>query len=130
MQWSIAFGGDPQDVTVTTSGEATVDGFAGMNAGLAADARFRPEMLVLVDHTDLVVNELSSADVRTISDDFVRHAAELHSAVVALITPKPLQFGLARMSTTVAEPVPPEIGVFSTRAQALDWLRHVREERG
>jgi hypothetical protein len=127
MRWTIDFGGYPQDVTVTTSGEATREGFAGMNAELADDERFGPEMLVLLDHTHLVVDELSSQDVRSISDDFVEHDDELRSAVAALVAPKPLQFGLARMSTILAEPANPRIRVFYTRTEALEWLRDVRQ---
>ena len=129
MRWAIEFGGDPQDVTVTTSGKATREGFARMNAELVEDERFGPGMLVLLDHTQLVVDELSSEDVRAIARDFVRHDDALRSAIVALVAPKPVQFGLARMSTMLAEPPTPSIHVFHTRADALERLRDVREGR-
>ena len=123
MRWTIEFGGDPQDVTVTTSGTATPEGFAGMNAELAEDDRFGPGMLVLLDHTDLVVDELSSQDIRRISDDFRRHEDALRSAIVAIVAPEPVQFGLARMSTIMAEPPTPTIQVFHTRAEAVESLQ-------
>jgi len=129
MRWTIEFGGDPQDVTVTTSGEATPEGFARMNAEVVGDRRFRPGMVVLLDHTDLVVDELSSQDVSAIANDFVRHDAELGSSVVALVAPEPVQFGLARMSILLAEPATPAIRAFYTRAEALEWLRQMREDR-
>jgi hypothetical protein len=127
MRWTIDFGGYPQDVTVATSGKATREGFAGMNAELVDDERFGPGMLVLLDHTHLVVDELSSQDVQSISDDFVRHDDELPSAVAALVAPTPVQFGLAHMSTMLAEPTTPSIRVFYTQTEALEWLRDVRE---
>jgi hypothetical protein len=127
--WNIEYGGDPQDVTVTTEGEATTEGFARMNAEFVAHERFRPGLLVLLDHTHLLVDKLNSQDVRTISRDFVRHDADLGAAIVALVAPTPVQFGLARMSTLVAEPTTSEVQVFYTRPEALEWLRQVREGR-
>ena len=52
-------------------------------------------------HTQLDVDGLSSQDVHVISHDFARHDDELRSAIVALVAPEPVQFGLARMSTEV-----------------------------
>ena len=129
MRWTIDYGSYPQDVTVTTSGEATREGFARMNTELVDDERFGPEMLVLLDHTNLVVDELSPQEARSIADDFVRHDDHRRSAVGALVAPKPVQFGLARMTTTLAEPTTPSLRVFHTRAEALEWLREVREGR-
>ena len=126
MLWTIEFGGDPQDVTVTTEGEATPEGFARMNAELAEDERFGPGMLVLVDHTRLLVHELSERKVRTISHEFAESEAELRSAIVAIVAPRPVQFGLARMSTMIAEPQTSAVCVFYTRAEALAWLRQMR----
>ena len=125
VRWSIDFGGDPQDVTVTTSGAATPQGFARMNAELVEDEQFRAGMLVLVDHTDLVVNDLTSGGVRWISDDFSRRG-DLRSMVVAIVAPRPLQFGISRMSTAMADATE-TVRVFYTRDEAMDWLRHARD---
>ena len=127
MRFTIEFGGVPQDVTVTTEGTATPDGFAQMNAELVEDERFRPGMLVLLDHTSLGVNELSSEDVRSIAKDFLRHDAAFGSTVVALVAPEPVQFGLARMATALADPMTPIIRIFETRQAAMEWLGKMRE---
>ena len=100
-----------------------------MNAEFVEDGRFRRGMLVLLDHTDLGVGDLNASDVRAIADDFGRHAPELESTVVAIVAPRPTQFGLARMSTLIAEPTSSNVRVFYTRAEALDWLRQVRDGR-
>jgi hypothetical protein len=129
FHWTIEFGGEPQDVTVTTTGEATPDGFVLMNAEFVEHERFRSGMLVLLDHTDLAVRGLTARDVQTIAKDFARYASALSSTVVALVTPNPVQFGLARMSTTLAEPLTTTIGVFYTRVEALGWLQEVKDAR-
>jgi hypothetical protein len=127
VRWSIDFGGDPQDVTLTTSGDATPQGFARMNSELAQDERFQPQMLVLVDHTHLVVNDLTWSDINTISDQFSHHD-ELPSLTIAMVAPRPLQFGRAWMSAALADATE-TARVFSTREAALAWLRQVRDAR-
>jgi hypothetical protein len=49
MDFTIEFGGRPQDMTITTSGTADVAGFSRMNSALTSDPRFRSGMAILVE---------------------------------------------------------------------------------
>ena len=60
MEHSIEFGGNPVDVIVTTSGDASPAGFRRMIEDLVTDPRYRPPMRVLVDHTALDTASLTS----------------------------------------------------------------------
>jgi hypothetical protein len=51
MHWSVQWGGDPEDVRVTTSGVANVEDLDGMMREVIADPAWRDGMKILLDHT-------------------------------------------------------------------------------
>ena len=51
MHWSVQWGGDPEDVRVTTSGVANVEDLDGMMREVIADPAWRDGMRILLDHT-------------------------------------------------------------------------------
>jgi hypothetical protein len=51
MEHQIEFGPAADEVAVTSSGIASVAGFARMNEKIVNDTRFIPPMRALVDHT-------------------------------------------------------------------------------
>src|SRR3954468_4912971 len=51
MHWSVQWGGDPEDVRVTTSGVASVEDLDGMMKEVIADPQWRHGMKIMLDHT-------------------------------------------------------------------------------
>ncbi len=51
MHWSVQWGGDPEDVRVTTAGVANVEDLDGMMREVIADPAWRDGMKILLDHT-------------------------------------------------------------------------------
>jgi hypothetical protein len=122
VNWAIEFGGDPQDVTVRTAGKASRNGFFGFNLELVADARWRPGMLVLLDHSALDTSGLSGRDVDEIAAFVLRLSGEFGSSSCAVVTPDPYARGLADVSISYVSASPLAVGTFATRAEALEWL--------
>jgi hypothetical protein len=123
LEHRIEFGGDPQDVTISTSGDADVAGFRRMNSDLIADSRFRRGMKILVDHTDLDTSALPASDVRAIADSVAQLEEGFEGSFIAIVAPRALTFGLARMSVLMADLPSTRIGTFGVRENAVDWLR-------
>jgi hypothetical protein len=123
LDYSIRFGGRPQDVTITTSGSASAQGLIGFVSDLVASPEFRPGMAVLVDHSDLDATTLSAGDVRRFADVVVRLDDRIGAAKVAILVPNALVFGFARMYELAAESAQVRSRVFYSREDALAWLR-------
>jgi hypothetical protein len=123
VEWSFEFGTDPLDVTIATSGAARAEDFRTMNEQLLADERFRPPMRMLVDHSNLDVSELTPEEVGRIADGVNRIGSLFGESKVALVAPTALGYGLARQFEALAAEPDVLLGIFSTRANALAWLR-------
>jgi hypothetical protein len=63
VQHVVQFGHGPEDVLVSTSGVASVEGVDAAVTALLADARYRPGMDLIVDQTELEANGLPQDDV-------------------------------------------------------------------
>jgi hypothetical protein len=123
VEYTIVFGGEPQDVTITTSGWADREVFLRFNKELVADERFEPGMAILVDHTDLDATALTSYDVEAIGNSVKRISDRLGESLIAVVGEDWVTFGLARESLALAGPIPSRFGIFHTREEAIEWLR-------
>lgn len=128
VEYTIEFGGTPQDVTITTSGPATVDGLVGFVTDLVADRRYRPGMAILVDHTALDARPLRARDIQALADTVVRLDDQIGPSRAAIVVPNPLTFGFARMYEQEAETAQVRSKVFYSRNEALDWLQSEPED--
>ena len=129
VEYSIEFGGDPQDVTITTSGRASAAGLIGFVADLVSNQRYRPGMLILVDHMELDATTLTPADVRALADTVVRLDEQIGPSKVAIVVPNPLTFGFARMYELQAGSAQVQSHVFYARSDAITWLEDQGAER-
>jgi hypothetical protein len=126
VKYSIEFGGVPQDVTITTFGMADADGLIGFVRDLVANPRFRPGMLILVDHMSIDASKLTGADVRAQAGVVVGLSEKLGPSKVAIVVPTPLTFGYARMYEHHAAETQLHSRVFYSRRDALAWLESER----
>jgi hypothetical protein len=124
VEYSIEFGGDPQDLTITMSGRADVEAFGRVTAELVADPRFRAGLTILVDHSALDLTPLSDGDVPKATDALLERDWNFPPKAVAIVAPPTahaLEFaerGVAHMSV-LQRPR----RVFRSRDEALIWLR-------
>jgi hypothetical protein len=122
VEYTIEFGGEPQDVTIRTSGQADAAGLIGFVTDLVADRRYYPGMAILVDHSALDATTLSAADVRALADAVLKLDDEIGASTVAIVVPNPLTYGFARMYELQAEAAQVRSRVFYALTDALAWL--------
>jgi hypothetical protein len=63
VKHSIRFADGPEDVSIVTSGAASLDGLDAVVSSLLADVRYRPGMALLFDHRRLDWNGLQAEDL-------------------------------------------------------------------
>jgi hypothetical protein len=124
--YEITWGGDPEDVCVTTWSTVSIEGLdAWVEEGLS-DSRYRPGMHILIDHRQLDWGGLSPADMHERVELFARHAVRLDSARAAVVMRASVDFGMARMEQTYID-LEPELGIaisiFLSIEDAREWLR-------
>ena len=61
MDFTIEFGGDPQDVTIALSGVATPEDFRHFNEARLSDERFRKGLVILLDASYLDTSQMSES---------------------------------------------------------------------
>src|SRR4051812_24422662 len=103
MEFTISWGGDPEDVTVTTAGAATVEELDAMVRQIMADDRYRPGLSALVDHSRAQWSNLSVEDVRRRADLLQMQADALGNPRVAFVVSQAADFGVGRMLQLMTE---------------------------
>jgi hypothetical protein len=126
VEHRIEFGGEPQDVTVTTAGDADRAGFAAFNEDLVAHPAFRPGMAILIDHSALDSVLLTGDDLAAIADHVKAIEPRFGGGPIAIVAPDAFLFGLARASVREAgfDRLAPQ--TFATHEEAVAWLRTLR----
>jgi len=126
VDFTIEFGGEPQDVTITTSGVADVGGSARLYAELVSDPRHRRGLLVLADHSALDTSELTDLDIERIAAavSTTEWAAPPRAVAIVISTARALDH--ARLAIAHMGGSRSNRGVFSSRTQAVAWLQEQR----
>ena len=122
MEFTIEFGGGPQDVTVTTFGIADLDGSRRLYAALASDPRYRAGMLILVDHSALEMSRLTDLDLERIAAAITESDWNLPPRAVAIVAPSVEPHLRAREAVAHLGGSRSNRRVFTSRDEALAWL--------
>ena len=113
---------DPPLVAVTTSGEATVSGWARLHDGLRADPRVRG-LPLLIDYSALDATFLTIGDVRLVGESVAALDRDLHPPRRAVVVTNGLEFGLTRMCHQQLDAeLAARVRAFRSREDALAWL--------
>jgi hypothetical protein len=123
VEYQIIWGGDPEDLMVVTSGDASVEELDAMVQEAMADARFRHGMKILLDHTALRLWAMSNEDVGRRADLVKRDSQLLGAQRVAFVTGSPVDFGIGRMLQGLTAGTGLDAAVFDSVAAARQWLR-------
>jgi hypothetical protein len=114
---------EPRFVRLVFTGDITPLDLVALDADMAALARNRPVVMnTLADFSQVVDYAITYADMLTYTERrrTQRFANSIKSAVVA---PRPVQVGFARMYQTLNTNPQVEIQIFATLAEAEAWLR-------
>ena len=107
---------------ITAEGALTQEErLAGMQAWMS-DPDFEPGLNTLFDVT-ASTSTPTMAELRQIVDAVNRRAAAIGRIRLAVVTARPITFGVARQFGALAEPGPIQVEVFTSREAAIAWLR-------
>jgi hypothetical protein len=122
VEFSIEFGGDPQDVTITASGVGDPTGFVSLNERLLADPRFRAGLSYLIDLSELEVAELPQHDVEQIAGVGTASTWDYPPRAVAMVATNPATRAQAQLAVAYMGGSKSGHRVFATRDEAHEWL--------
>ena len=126
---TVTWGGDPEDVMITEDGVSD-DQPVTLMKDVFADARYRPDLLVLIDARRSDYTQVSSDLIGSRVDSLfsaIGVAPELRFAVV--VGPS-VEFGLWRAWGSMVESrIGAQVQVTESLEDARAWLRAEREER-
>ena len=122
MDFTIEFGGEPQDVTVTTFGIADVEGSRRLYSALASHPRYRAGLLILADHSALEMSRLTDLDLERIAAAITESDWNLPPRAVAIVASNLETHARAREAVAHLGGSLSHRRVFVTREEALAWL--------
>ena len=126
MEFSLDFGGFPQDLTITLRGVADALGARRLATDLAADPRFRPGLLILVDVTDLDTATVDDNELYADATAFIERDAAAAPGAVAIVAPDGDTFIKATHYRAYLGGSKSRREVFIDREDAIAWLRSQR----
>jgi hypothetical protein len=125
MDYSIAWGGHPEDVLMKTGGVATVAALDAMVCEALSDHRWRAGMNILVDHTDCDWSFMSVSDVERCAGLLMAGAEEIGYQRIAFVFGHYSDLGVARtLSTLVDDGVAYVAHAFMSVEEGREWLAH------
>jgi hypothetical protein len=125
VEYEILWDGDPEDVLVTTSGNASVDDLHSWVREGMADPRFRQDLKVIVDHTNMRWWALSNDEIERRAGLIRADAESVGRQRVAFVVGSPVDYGLTQMlRSLIATASLIQLEVFDTMVAARDWLRN------
>jgi hypothetical protein len=123
VDYTIDFDGNPPGFVFTSSGAADLATMLQAQEELFAHPRFRAGIPMLFDHSALDTRSLSAADVKRVGEAYRQFLERVGESPVAIVVAHPAAFGLVRMAGAHSGAPAPNVAVFYSRAEALEWLR-------
>lgn len=122
VEFTIDFGGEPQDVTITARGIADLAGLTRLSSEFKSDPRYRPGLMVLADYSDLDMSRLSDLDIEQVAVESVnRH--DLRSRAVAIVASNLKTFVRVREGVAHLGGSREHRRAFTSLDAAVVWLR-------
>jgi hypothetical protein len=124
MKFEINFEHMPEYVLIRTDGEASDRDFDDLLTTLVDSPSWLTETSLLVDHRKLMMKNLTSNDMKGITDIRKKHSKKLGNGRCAFVVKDALGFGLARMYELLGgESIHLEVKVFYSINGAVEWLK-------
>ena len=128
MEYTIEFGGEPQDLTVTLSGPADPAAFREYNDRIVSDPRFRAGLAILIDVSSLDTSHLTDDDLQVASAPMTQRDWDYPPLAIAVVAPDPQTYEDMTIARAHAGGRSSRRRVFTSREAALAWLSE--EKRG
>jgi hypothetical protein len=120
LDWS----GDPEDLLVTTSGDAAVDADNEWVIEALNDPRYREHLRVLIDHRETRWWAMSNEDVRRRAALIIGNDSRVGAHRVAFVAGSPVDYGIGRMLKGEIEGrVQLQSEIFEDIDKGRAWLR-------
>ncbi len=124
MKFEIDFDHMPEYGLIRTDGEASDRDFDDLLTKIVDSPRWLAGTSLLVDHRKLMMNNLTSDDMKRIKDIGKKHGKKLGNGRCAFVVKDALGFGLARMYELIGgEGIHLEVKVFYSINEAVEWLK-------
>ncbi len=123
MEFTIAFGGAPQDVTIILSGVATAEGFRRFNEARLSDERFRTGLLILLDASSLDTSQMSEAMLQTAIEPMIERERQYPPLALAIVAPNARTFKDAILTRAHLGGSRSRREVFASLEEAVAWLK-------
>jgi len=127
VEYTIEFGGDPQDVTITQRGAADLRSLQQFNAELTGDPRYRGGLLLLFENSDLDLSGLSDTELEQTAIDVIEQDWNASPRAVAIVALDPQTQAREREIVAHLGGSRSRRRIFTSREAAVAWLR---EQRG
>jgi len=123
MHWSAQWGGDPEDLRVTTSGVAVVDDLDAMMREIVADPRYRDGMKIMLDHTQTDWSTFGVGDLDRRAALVEEIADRIGRQQVAFVVKGRLNHEIGKMLGARLTRIGFVGKAFASLDEARDWLR-------
>jgi hypothetical protein len=122
MDFTIEFGGDPQDVTIALSGVATPEDFRHFNEARLSDERFRKGLVILLDASYLDTSQMSESMFQKAVEPMLERELNDPPLALAIVAPDARTFKDAVLTRAHLGGRSSHRAVFVSRKEALFWL--------
>ena len=126
MKYSIEFGGDPQDLTLTLTGALDAREIRAFVEELIAHPDYRSGLLILADLSGLNTSGVSIEDYESISDVIAGRDDRFPAKAIAIVAPDSRTFDDAMQHRAYVGGSKSGREVFRTRDDATAWLAEQR----
>ena len=124
MLYDIVWGGDPEDVLLTTRGRVSVGDLHEMIRAGLADSRFREGMKILIDHTQATWWSLSNEEILSRAELIRSDAERIGRQRMAFVMGSNVDLGIGRMlQAYISDLSRIQFEVFGTAVEARAWLK-------
>jgi hypothetical protein len=122
MDYTLEFGGFPQDVTVTASGEARVPDFKHLYEALCEEPRFEAGMLILLDLCEVDMSTIPRMDAGEIGSSLAELQDRCEGCALAVVARDPLTTALTRAAELDESADRVDVWIACSPGEALTWL--------
>ena len=124
MDYAFRWGGDPEDVSMTTSGVGELAEVEAMLRGAVADPRWREGMKVIIDHTRTDWSATTAAELEAHANWLIHGDLVIGHQLFAVAVKSPAEYAAERLiGFRLDRRVPFLVRYFSSHAEAREWLR-------
>lgn len=126
MDYSLEFGGDPQDLTMTLTGAIDAHGIQAFVADLVAHPEYRGGMLILADLSGLNTSSITEEEYESVSGVIAARDERFPAKAIAIVAPAARTFDDAMRHRAYVGGSKSDREVFRSREDATAWLARQR----